>query len=257
MIKFFRKLRKKMFSEYNFSKYIFYALGEIVLVVLGILIALQINTWNENKKTLKKSKSYLFEFKKDLEENANIIGDGIKFCKEYMKEEVNILEKTDYSEADVKSLWIALGGHYTLRPLNDRTYEKVQNSEDSKLVGNDVLFDKIFQYFTRTKKRYHEMLEWDKFVVLEGQNYIQELDASLEMNNLRMQYYSRETSPRKFPVLQNSIDQKNILIQFAESPQGRNHFKHNYMRHARILNFLEEIIIETEKLILEISKKFE
>jgi len=46
MIKFFRKIRQKLLSENKFSKYLIYAIGEIVLVVIGILIALQINNWN-------------------------------------------------------------------------------------------------------------------------------------------------------------------------------------------------------------------
>ena len=50
MIKFFRKIRQKLLSENNFGKYLLYALGEILLVVIGILIALQVNNWNESKK---------------------------------------------------------------------------------------------------------------------------------------------------------------------------------------------------------------
>jgi hypothetical protein len=51
MIKFFRKIRQKLLSENKFSKYLIYAIGEIVLVVIGILIALQINNWNEKRKS--------------------------------------------------------------------------------------------------------------------------------------------------------------------------------------------------------------
>lgn len=51
MIKFFRKIRQQLLTENKFSKYVFYAIGEIVLVVIGILIALQINNWNEFKKS--------------------------------------------------------------------------------------------------------------------------------------------------------------------------------------------------------------
>ena len=55
MIKFFRKIRQNLLSEGKTGKYFKYAIGEIVLVVIGILIALQINNWNENtkKETLK------------------------------------------------------------------------------------------------------------------------------------------------------------------------------------------------------------
>jgi hypothetical protein len=51
MIKFFRKIRQKLLSENKFSKYLLYAIGEIILVVIGILIALSINNWNTNKNT--------------------------------------------------------------------------------------------------------------------------------------------------------------------------------------------------------------
>ena len=54
MIKFFRNIRRSLLSEGKTSKYLKYAVGEIVLVVIGILIALQINNWNEHRKELKK-----------------------------------------------------------------------------------------------------------------------------------------------------------------------------------------------------------
>ncbi len=50
MINFFRKIRRQLADENQFIKYTRYAIGEIVLVVIGILIALQINNWNENRK---------------------------------------------------------------------------------------------------------------------------------------------------------------------------------------------------------------
>ena len=50
MIKFFRKIRQRLLTENKFSKYLLYAIGEIVLVVIGILIAVKVNTWNESQK---------------------------------------------------------------------------------------------------------------------------------------------------------------------------------------------------------------
>ena len=77
MIKFFRKIRQKLLSENKFSKYLIYAIGEIILVVIGILIALSINTWNENKKNKIKEIKSLTELRKDLVQNLNDINGNI------------------------------------------------------------------------------------------------------------------------------------------------------------------------------------
>ncbi|SFN76677.1 hypothetical protein SAMN04487989_103280 [Bizionia echini] len=59
MIKFFRKIRQNLLSENKFSKYLIYAVGEIILVVIGILIALQINNWNEKKNNINQAEKHL------------------------------------------------------------------------------------------------------------------------------------------------------------------------------------------------------
>ncbi|MDT7830975.1 DUF6090 family protein [Flavobacteriaceae bacterium S356] len=59
MIKFFRRIRQKTLSENKFSKYLLYAVGEIILVVIGILIALQLNTWKDDKQNKKIELQYL------------------------------------------------------------------------------------------------------------------------------------------------------------------------------------------------------
>ena len=77
MIKFFRKIRQRLLSESKFSKYLLYAIGEIILVVIGILIALQINNWNENKKLQKEEAKLLNALKKEIESNIAIIDSTI------------------------------------------------------------------------------------------------------------------------------------------------------------------------------------
>ena len=73
MIKLFRKIRQKLAYENNKGKYIRYALGEIVLVVIGILIALQINNWNENRLNNKTIKTYLNSLIQDLNDDQDIL----------------------------------------------------------------------------------------------------------------------------------------------------------------------------------------
>ncbi len=78
MIKFFRKIRQKLLNENKFSKYLIYAIGEIILVVIGILIALQINNSNEIRKSRKKEISYLQNIKEDLNINSGKINSLIE-----------------------------------------------------------------------------------------------------------------------------------------------------------------------------------
>ncbi len=67
MIQFFRKIRRSLLAEGKTGKYLKYALGEIILVVIGIIIALQINNWNEERKTNQKQIVFLKEFKVSIE----------------------------------------------------------------------------------------------------------------------------------------------------------------------------------------------
>jgi len=78
MIKFFRSIRKKLLSEGKATNYVKYAIGEIVLVVFGILIALQLNNWNEERKMGIQEKAILEELDKNLQSNLEILEDFLK-----------------------------------------------------------------------------------------------------------------------------------------------------------------------------------
>ena len=66
MIKFFRTIRQELVMQNKSTKYLKYALGEIILVVIGILIALQINNWNESRKAKVKEVEILKDFQEGL-----------------------------------------------------------------------------------------------------------------------------------------------------------------------------------------------
>jgi hypothetical protein len=76
MIKFFRKIRQNLLSEGKTGKYLKYAIGEIILVMIGILLALQVNTWNESRKNLILEEEFKIGLKKDLLRDK----ENIEFC---------------------------------------------------------------------------------------------------------------------------------------------------------------------------------
>ncbi|MEZ4951442.1 MAG: DUF6090 family protein [Saprospiraceae bacterium] len=70
MIKFFRNFRRNLLSEGKTGKYLKYALGEIALVVIGILIALQINDWNDGRKNAIREYKLLTEMRINLQTDS-------------------------------------------------------------------------------------------------------------------------------------------------------------------------------------------
>jgi len=97
MIKFFRHIRQNLLSEGKTGRYLTYAIGEIVLVVIGILIALSINNWNENRKNRKAEKDILV----NIYENLGI--DSIQF--DYYRNEYQKIDKlhTDLYKISLKN----------------------------------------------------------------------------------------------------------------------------------------------------------
>lgn len=70
MFRFFRQIRKSLMEQNKTRTYILYAVGEIMLVVMGILIALQVNNWNEERVRLADERELLINLKTDFEEKC-------------------------------------------------------------------------------------------------------------------------------------------------------------------------------------------
>ncbi|MGB6034831.1 MAG: DUF6090 family protein, partial [Cryomorphaceae bacterium] len=66
MIRFFRNFRQRLLSKNKFTQYVIYAIGEIALVMIGILLALQVNNWNELRKQQESLKAIYLITKEDL-----------------------------------------------------------------------------------------------------------------------------------------------------------------------------------------------
>ena len=108
MIKFFRQIRQRLLMENKTGKYLKYAIGEIILVVIGILIALSINNWNETKKSEEKIDKLLVEVLQDLEHNINLCIKQLKLyhAKDSLltKATYNNLTREDYTSGKIDDL---------------------------------------------------------------------------------------------------------------------------------------------------------
>lgn len=125
MIKFFRKIRQRLLNENRFSKYLLYATGEIVLVVIGILIALQINNWNENKKQQKEVQNALMEIKNDLILDQMVLHEALNHKNEEYDKQQRVIDILDHKKEMVED-FDKLLGHLMLK----RNVEFTKNGFD-------------------------------------------------------------------------------------------------------------------------------
>jgi hypothetical protein len=113
MIKFFRQIRQQLLAQNKFTKYLIYAIGEIILVVIGILIALQVNNYNEAKKQEIKTKEILTKIHEELAINIQKSDDIIEYYK--MKDSLFYLFFNDkFTIADYKEIGLSEVPYLTL-----------------------------------------------------------------------------------------------------------------------------------------------
>lgn len=159
MIKFFRKIRKKTLTENKFSKYLIYAIGEIILVVIGILIALQINNWNENRKVQKLEAQIYTELKSDLLQTRNDIKQTISKHKNIFKSSQQLITDIYNKKSNSQIIYESL----TTSSAEFQIIPKTSAFENLKNIGlntlsNDSLRIAITNLFQLNLKRLDDEL---------------------------------------------------------------------------------------------------
>ena len=254
MIPFFRKIRYQLATENRLFKYARYAFGEILLVVIGILIALQINNWNERQKDIQNSRNYLIEFKKDLIRDTLSFSQGKHTLSREMEEELWALNRIAYTPAEADSILLAKNTVYFERKISIRTFQNVQNSGNSKLTGYDSLFVELSDYYTTTKELVDAMANWEVLSVTNVDPYEVRFKEDIEYNN---NFFYRARDPETtldFPMISDPEEQAKKLVAFATSVVGRNHLKENYRRHMALERTFYLTIAEAKDLIALIDK---
>ena len=150
MIKFFRKIRQKTLTENKFGKYLTYAIGEIILVVIGILIALAINNWKNEKRIHSEETATLHKLIQDLKSDNERYLDNIEFYNEfgdYLTKSKEIIYKKSLSDDEIKEVMGFYGA--IIKDINPRktTYEEMLNSGRIYTLSNEKLVDEIIEYY--------------------------------------------------------------------------------------------------------------
>ena len=244
MIKFFRGIRQRLLSENKFSKYLIYAIGEIVLVVIGILIALQINNWNEGRKEFRKSKALLEEFRRDLARDTVESNLVIGKLERRIKIESWALNLISYDTRQLDSLRLVFFGPYYQLSMTARTFNKLQGSENPNLSGFEDLQNNLTKYYTDTK------------YLLDAYNEEQKHLAFYSQINQVIREKS-EISLSGFPMLAVGKEQPDNLIVFAQSIEGRNYIKENHIHRKGMIKYAKRVKKEAQELIEQINTSLE
>ena len=271
MIKFFRHFRKSLLTQNKMGKYFKYAFGEIILVVIGILIALQLNTWKENSQKRKTEKEYLTSIVANLEQDIAELKRLIKRDSISFKAYTNILKPFKNSNFNL----------YTpifLRTLGDSQF--THNFEGNNIVFEEMKFSGKINFIQSNSLRF-SLLQYynDSESVVKNQKknnaIINQLkneafNNNLDLNSLIEAFVfkgelSAQLSPLDLSFFKLNKDNKEVKkfanrVSLMKGILRVSHLENNHLiEHARklkalILNYLSgEIIDFTEKISKELK----
>ena len=168
MIKFFRHIRKDLMEKNKTGKYFKYAIGEIVLVVIGILIAIQLNDWRNDSVNTKQKQKVLLTLKTDFEVSLKRL-DTVFYYQENsflkFRKSRDLIDSINYvTDNSVLKENLAHGGHgYSFNPINGALRSAI-SSGDIHLIENERLIELLFSWEDMVVDSYEEIEILRKYV---------------------------------------------------------------------------------------------
>ena len=154
MIKFFRKIRFKLMSQNQTSRYLKYAIGEIILVVIGILIALQLNNCNENRKNKDIEVQYLDRLEEETKWNIQQLNYNASLYLDSSNQLNTIIEYVEKGTQDSTKFNIDRVNYIHPWITKSSTYNELVSTGDLKIISDVHLRDLLdeansFAYFAK------------------------------------------------------------------------------------------------------------
>lgn len=182
MLRFFSKIRYQLAAQNQVAKYLRYAIGEIILVVIGILIALQINNWNEHRKHKIQEKYYLEQLLADFEFNKSEAERNQLYSK-FQSENARLILKSlaEPLDEDESILWYYAINHLWFLPhpnYNESSWEELKSTGHLDLISNKEIVENISTFFANLHSINKLEDEWGSFNL----EYRKEVNNILELD---------------------------------------------------------------------------
>jgi hypothetical protein len=252
MLTFFRKTRKGLLGEDAAPKpasplggYLLYAIGEITLVVIGILIALQINNWNEERVEHRQATGILHNINTEFEANKVSIESAIKRAKDFKDACIGVLRQTgahfdNLSKGESDSLIFSGLSNFVTVELTDAVLEDLVSTGRIQLIRNDTL-----------QRLLHE---WEKaeFEVRESEHTLYSENSQIIIPFLIKNYsLASERRQRRFDFQSGFEHNHRTIYQLEE-------FENMAIRKTRLFDWAErdyEILLEIADSILTLTNR--
>ncbi len=155
MFRFFRQIRQRLLTENRFTKYLLYAIGEIVLVVVGILLALQINTWNEARKAANLEQDYYCRLLEDIYLDDQQVAGMTLASKERLKaanQALRLLTSNNPKKIDVaREINNAIKAIYTDFKANDAAFVDLKSGANLNIIQDKSVIRAMNNYFNKAE----------------------------------------------------------------------------------------------------------
>lgn len=181
MIKFFRRIRQRLLAENKFSKYLFYAIGEIILVMIGILLALQVNNWNLERKSELKAEELSENLLEELRKVKHLMDNQLEGVERQQKAIEYVITNIEFEMDSVLSL-SNIG--FQVDPLNflfsyivyfnprADIYNSAINEGTLVLLDSKEIIHKLSKSYTMSEKRWLEHVKAENSINTKIQEYI-------------------------------------------------------------------------------------
>ena len=246
MIQFFRKIRQNLLSEGKTRKYLKYAVGEIVLVVIGILLALQVNNWNEERKSKIETNKIREELNAEFYNNRIVLNERIKdlnLANSYVRKVLSLInkEKKHLASVNIDSIISKSLKYGNYNPANS-TINELISSGKLGLIKNDSIKENLFNWLQLIEDADEDFKNQD-----------------LQATTLLIPYLYKNVSMKNLNTYNNiGVDEKSELIngdyykvfkdlEFENLYQGKLFWNSIMINHYNELDRLAlEIIKQTE-----------
>ncbi|SRR6056297_886641 len=240
MLKFFRKIRQNLLMENKTGKYFKYAIGEILLVVIGILIALGINNWNEQRKNRILEQNYIQELKIDLQRDSIAIKNLLKRSKTQVKAKYQLskylLENTNLDLDD-----------------NLSSYPEFAKNEDYNKDSLAIYYGRHWRprySFTPTTTTIDEMKSTGKLGIISDQKLRRSLIETYNTYESFINGYQNVYANNQLDIIKMTFDEipelysinNDNLVELFQTPRVLVRFRNNLvMKINRGLLKIEEV----------------